>query len=93
MLFFFEDGDIYKCKTHFYSCAHGISPNSRFYNDRVLLKAIGLEVIDDIISTLNFSKEKRFLIQTWRDQTQERIKGKALKLKDLLEKENDGFDE
>eukprot|EP01080_Neovahlkampfia_damariscottae_P007264 gene7264-11582_t len=78
----FKD-EFYKCKTNFYSCAHGISPNAKFINERAILKSIGLDVIDDVVSTLNFSKQKRYVIHKWRDEIYERIETKANKLKEL----------
>jgi hypothetical protein len=47
----FEDGDMYKCKTHYYACAHGISPSAKILNERIILKAICQDVIDDVISS------------------------------------------
>ena len=44
---------MYKCKTHYYACAHGISPNAKILNERIILKAICQNVIDDVISTTN----------------------------------------
>lgn len=76
----FEDGDFYKVKTNFYMCAHGISPNARYWNQRLILRAICQDVIDDIIATLPFSKEQKFIVQKWRDDAHERLKGKAKKL-------------
>jgi T4 RnlA family RNA ligase len=89
----FEDGDFYKCKTNFYSCAHGISPNAKYINERAILKSIGLDVMDDVVSTLDFSKEKRFLIYKWRDDVHSRIDLKSKNLVDLSKKKNlEGFD-
>lgn len=76
----FEDGDFYKVKTNFYMCAHGISPNARYWNQRLILRAICQDVIDDIIGMLPFSKEQKYHIQKWRDEAHERLKGKAKKI-------------
>lgn len=73
----FEDGDMYKLKTHYYSCAHSISPKSSFLNDRFLLKSICLDVIDDVVSSNSFSSKKRDEIQKFRDEAEMCLKKKA----------------
>jgi hypothetical protein len=65
----FDDGDMYKVKTNIYSCSHSISTNSDNLNERVLLKSVCLNVIDDVISNINFSKKDQYVIQNWRDET------------------------
>lgn len=73
----FEDGDMYKVKTHYYSCAHSISPRSKFLNDRFLLKSICLDVIDDVVSSNQFTTKKRNEIQKFRDEAEQCIKNKS----------------
>jgi T4 RnlA family RNA ligase len=85
----FEDtGEMYKCKTYFYMCAHGLFPQARNLNSRLLLQAVCQNCLDDILSTVKFSPQKKHTILFWAKDANDRITGKAKKLSDLLSKDD-----
>eukprot|EP01080_Neovahlkampfia_damariscottae_P008238 gene8238-63_t len=88
----FDEGDMYKCKTHYYACAHGISPNAKILNERIILKAICQNVIDDVISTTNFSMDRRKAILGWKEEAEQKIKDKSKIIKDVTKDSKNTFD-
>jgi T4 RnlA family RNA ligase len=86
VIVFPETGDIYKCKTIAYSIAHGLHPER--LKERSIWKAAIENVIDDLVSLIDFDVRIRDCLQRFRDEMQTRLatKGNALCIlvKDIL---------
>lgn len=71
-------GDMYKVKTAFYSCAHGLNPNA--IQPRHIYRAVCQDFVDDILAAKEFDVARREMIQQFRDTMQESMRKAAEKL-------------
>ncbi|KAG2386015.1 hypothetical protein C9374_003164 [Naegleria lovaniensis] len=83
----FNDGDMYKVKTHWYNSLHGVETSGKSVRDRHIILGILDNTVDDLIASAFFaeSDHKRNAIQFFRDEVERKLEKQISVMKKELQ--------